>query len=700
MTQLFGPCLALLLLSIPQTSSASAGPTFYVAPGGNDAWSGSRLSPNAARSDGPFATVPRALQAARASKSNATAGRTASATILLRGGVYFLSEPIVLTPADSGLTLSAYKTEKPVLSGGRPVTGWKAVTIDGRSLWAADLPGGPDGKWSFRELWVNGQRAVRARHPNTGYLKVAELPDKTPDWAQGHERFRYAPGDLPAWKGIGEAEVLVMNRWVESRLPVRAIDDQQRMVTFSKRSVFQLGAGDPYYLEGAFEALDQPGEWHLDRARGTVYYLPRPGESLQGIQAIAPVLVQVLRCQGQPETGAFVNGVRLQGLTFSHTEWCFPTGFAAAKDAPMVEPAPKAEVGGFAQAAVGVPAALWAQGAQACVFDRCRFTALGTYGLELARGCASNHVTACEFSDLGAGGIKIGETGIPSHPSEQTGGNEISDCSIHDGGKMFPSAIGIWIGQSPNNRLTHNLIHDFYYTGISIGWTWGYSAALATNNYVAFNHVHHLGAKANGDGPILSDMGGIYTLGMQPGTRIFNNLWHDIQGLQYGGWGIYFDEGSSSIVARSNVVYRTTHGGFHQHYGATNFVQNNVFAFARDHQVQRSRPEAHVSFTFATNIVYFDRGVLLGSSWSDDQFAIDWNCYWDTRAGNAPSDMKFAGGSLEQWRTRGHDRHSQIADPLFAALGKDNFTLPKTSPALKLGFQPIDLTKVGPRRQP
>jgi len=107
----------------------------------------------------------------------------------------------------------------------------------------------------------------------------------------------------------------------------------------------------------------------------------------------------------------------------------------------------------------------------------------------------------CEFTDIGAGGIKIGETVIGTNASEIAHHNEISDCRIHDGGKMFPSAVGIWIGQSPNNRIVHNVIHDFYYTGISVGWTWGYNPqALATNNLVEFNHVHHIGVQSDGDG--------------------------------------------------------------------------------------------------------------------------------------------------------------------------------------------------------
>ncbi len=259
---------------------------------------------------------------------------------------------------------------------------------------------------------------------------------------------------------------------------------------------------------------------------------------------------------------------------------------------------------------------------------------------------------------------------------------------------MFPSAVGIWIGQSPDNRLTYNLIHDFYYTGISIGWTWGYGPALATNNLVAFNHIHHIGVKSDGDGPILSDMGGIYTLGRQPGTLVLNNLWHDIAGLRYGGWGIYFDEGSSSIVARSNIVYRTTHGGFHQHYGATNIVENNIFAFGRDQQVQRTRPEAHISFSFTTNIVYFDSGVLLGGNWSNDNYRMDYNIYCDTRLKPGSVDMPFAGATWDQWRTRGHDLHSRIGDPLFIAPQKYDFRLKPASPARNVDFQPIDLRGV------
>ena len=367
---------------------------------------------------------------------------------------------------------------------------------------------------------------------------------------------------------------------------------------------------------------------------------------------------------------------------------------AAGRNKPDVSPAPAPSIGGFAQAAVGVPGAVWGEGVRSCVFENCRFANLGNYGLELVRGCQSNCVRRCEFSDLGAGGLKIGESRLRDQAADQACDNEISDCHIHDGGIMFPSGIGIWIGQSPGNRLVHNHIHDFYYTGISIGWTWGYGPALATNNTVALNHVHHIGVKSDGDGPILSDMGGIYTLGRHVGTTIRSNLWHDIAGRRYGGWGLYFDEGTSGILAEDNLVYRTTHGGFHQHYGATNVVRNNIFAFARDHQIQRTRPEPHQSFTFVTNIVYFDSGTLLTGDLSGDHYEFDWNLYFDARPDAKPDQLRLGPCTWQKWQERGHDRHSLVADPRFVAPQENDFRLQANSPAFKLGFRPFDLKRV------
>jgi len=253
-------CLTVIALASctrPAPLPSSSAAIFYVATNGNDAWTG--RSPNAARNDGPFLTVARALQAVRQTRQN-PGSSDRSAKIILRQGIYFLREPLALAPEDSNLEISTYRQEKPTLSGGRPISGWKQQISGGKTIWVAELPEARDGHWVFRELWVNGRPAIRARHPNQGYLAIGALPDKAPEWTQGQSRFAFREGDLKAWPTVTNAEVVAMSRWVESRLPVVNVAEKDRLVSFGKRSVFELAPGDPYYIEGALELLDQPGE--------------------------------------------------------------------------------------------------------------------------------------------------------------------------------------------------------------------------------------------------------------------------------------------------------------------------------------------------------------------------------------------------------------------------------------------------------
>src|SRR5687767_8254019 len=195
---------------------------------------------------------------------------------------------------------------------------------------------------------------------------------------------------------------------------------------------------------------------------------------------------------------------------------------------------------------------------------------------------------------------------------------------------------------------------------------------------------------------MLSDMGAVYTLGIQHGTVVRNNVIHDVNSFTYGGWGLYPDEGSTGIVFEDNIVYRTKSAGFHQHYGRENIVRNNVFAFGKEHQIMRTREESHISFIFTNNLVYFDSGTLLGSNWKNERFVIDGNIYFDARPN---AEVKFAGASFEQWKARRHDTNSVIGDPGFQDAARRNFTLKSESLALKRGFKPIDLRGVGVRPQ-
>ena len=190
-------------------------------------------------------------------------------------------------------------------------------------------------------------------------------------------------------------------------------------------------------------------------------------------------------------------------------------------------------------------------------------------------------------------------------------------------------------------------------------------------------------------------MGGIYTLGISPGMVVEGNVIHDITSRDYGGWGLYTDEGSTGIVMRKNLVYRTSSGGFHQHYGRDNLIENNVFALARDWQLQRSRVENHTSFRFEKNIVWWNSSTpLMQGDWMKN-IVIRSNCYW-----NASGPVVFPGGKdLLARQAAGQDADSIVADPRFKDPRHGDFLLAADSPALALGFEPLDPAAAG-RRTP
>jgi hypothetical protein len=209
-------------------------------------------------------------------------------------------------------------------------------------------------------------------------------------------------------------------------------------------------------------------------------------------------------------------------------------------------------------------------------------------------------------------------------------------------------------------------------------------------------------------------MGGIYTLGVSPGTTIRNNVIHDIDANRYGGWGIYNDEGSMHILVENNVVYNTKCNAFFMNYAKEVTVRNNVFALGRQAQLGRGHVEPHKSVYFENNIVYWKKGKLFDHNWKDvpydsyvnpeaknlakmtSTFDFDWNLYFNPTLKRDKVD--FDGGTWAEWQKRGKDLHSRYADPRFVDAEHGDFRLRPNSPAWALGFQPIDLSHVGPRR--
>ncbi|MDB5174861.1 MAG: hypothetical protein JWN51_3634, partial [Phycisphaerales bacterium] len=307
------PSFSLVLIALAfgaLSAPGHASVTLYIAPDGNDAWTGALPAPNAQRTDGPLATPLHARDVARAARAKDPAQ---AVTISLRSGTYFLEEPLALGPQDSGTAQaqtvwSAFPNESPVLSAGRPITGWQKTQLNGREVWAAKLSPALQNAPPFRELWVNGARAQRARWPKRGTLAVVKTPGArdNEEWRQKASEFSFHPGEIKAWASAGDADAVVTSRWVESRLPVAAIDADKHRLRSSLQAGFRPETGDRYYLENVKEALEQPGEWYLDPREKMLYLIPPPGVTPGDVQVIAPLLPQVLRLEGIPDTGHFV----------------------------------------------------------------------------------------------------------------------------------------------------------------------------------------------------------------------------------------------------------------------------------------------------------------------------------------------------------------------------------------------------------
>jgi|GEM_PF-1383317 len=647
---------------------------YFVALNGNDRWSGSLPVPNRSRTDGPFKTVERAHKAVRSGKN--------TARVILRGGIHALQKPLVFLPntgvpekakggggksAERKISYEAFEGEQPVLSGGRRITGWRVINKNGRKMWTVALPEVKAGRWSFTQLWVNGRRAPRPRLPRKGYFRTLPTADilAAGRGTTGQDRFSFAKGDIASWKNISDVEFVALHYWIESRIPVMKVNLQSNSVRLARKTLFNLVEGNhgaPYFMDNVWEAFDEPGQWYLDRPNGLLCYLPLKGENPSSSEVYAPVLKELVVLAGDAKRERFVQNVIFDGLTFAHTE-------LGARGVDFKEPS--------IQAGFHLPGAIIMRYARNCTVQNCRIEHVGSYGIELLEQCLDIHILRNVLTDLAGGGIKVW------HTCRRT---TIADNVIRDGGRRFNQAVGVLIGKSSGNKVLHNRISDFDYSGISVGWTWHHEESQAYGNIIEYNHIHDIGRG------MLSDLAGIYTLGVCPGTRIRHNVIHDVRQRNYGGEGIYLDGGSSDILVENNLVYDVSGAGYFPNVGRDNIFRNNIVAWCGEYLVKTG---SILTNRLVNNIFFGKVSTALCGDWLHENILqIDRNFYFHTEG----KPLTFGGRLFSAWQRLGFDRHSRVADPRFVNASRRDFRLRPDSPVFKMGFIPFDFTLAGPRR--
>ncbi len=645
----------------------------YVSTKGNDANIGSKNE--------PLATLTAARDAIRKQKSDPSF-QDQSFWVIVEDGRYFMKSPLVLLPEDSGTENHPviYKAEEganPIFSGGKIISGF---VTNKSGFWETNISETAYYGWKFDQLYVNNTRATLARTPNKGFIKIDTVTQNI--WKQGaskvaekaEQHIFLKAEDYKILSQIKKAELRnarfkAYHKWDYTLRHIDALDpDSLKIVTSGKgmKPWNPLKKDRRLIFENYENALDVSGEWFL-KDNGTLLYKPFENESIENAEIIAPVLENLITISGDAALNNYAEHIYFKGLSFKHCHYKIPlTGY---------EPS---------QAAAKLNAAILIEEAKNIKITNCEVSEIGQHAVWFGKGCSNALIEHTYIHNIGGGGVYLGDF-KPLEGNLHTHHISVNNNIIQTGGQIFPTAVGVWVGHSSDNTVSHNDIGNFYYTGVSLGWVWGYKPSLAKRNTISYNHIHHIGWD------LLSDMAGIYTLGASEGTQVKNNVINNVHAYSYGGWGMYADEGSSGITFKDNLVYNTKTGGFQQNYGKNNVVENNILAFAKKYQLQCTISENHKSFTFRNNITIFKEGLVAKGAWDDVNAEIDNNIYWNING----SDYNFNNHDFKEWQKLGFDKNSFISNPYFKDAEGFNFNFKRKKTYQKISFKPFNYSEAG-----
>ena len=551
----------------------------WISPKGSDFNDGTRQSPKA--------TLTSALRQAREWRRTEDNRIQGGITIYMEGGTYAFYEPVFIRPEDSGTKESptiirSVGDEKVILSGGISIKGWKKQG----KVWVADVPAFNGRPLDFRQLWVNGKKAVRARDVEDfeKMNRICSVDEKNEILyvpAVSIRRLIDNKGNLKA----KYAEMVLHQMWCVANLRIRSVEvqgDSAAIRFHQPESRIQFehpwphpmvttdGHNSAFYLTNARELQDVPGEWYHDIDARKVYYYPREGEKMQEAEVIVPAVETLVRVEGTLDRP--VRHIRFEKITFSYTTWIRPSekGHVPLQagmyltDGYRIDPKMQRNYLNHPldnQGWLGRPAAaVRVVAARQIDFERCRFEHLGSTGLDYEEAVQGGVVRGCLFRDIAGNGLLVGsfspaahETHLPYDPADRREvctQQHINNCYFTEIGNEDWGCLAIAAGYVGDVNIEHNEISEVPYSGISLGWGWTQTVNCMRNNRVHANLIHHYAKH-------MYDVAGIYTLGSQPKSYVTENCVHSIYKPGYvhdpNHWFyLYTDEGSSFITVRDN----------------------------------------------------------------------------------------------------------------------------------------------------
>ncbi len=575
-------CILCFILSpLPVAASQK---TIWISPDGRDDNPGTRQA--------PLSSVRMALRQARELRRLNDPSCSDGIQIILKGGIYQLEEPLLIRPEDSGNPVSptvfkAAENEFPVISGGIIVKNWVKLngSIEGfpveakGKIWATDIPVVGGHLLEFRQMWINGVKAMRASTITDGKLNRILSVDRK-------NEVIWIPAPAFRIKDINRLEFVIHQWWAIANLRVKTIrteGDSAALSFHQPESHIEFehpwpapfidenrdkNGNSAFWFSNAKELLNQPGEWYEDLKAGKIYYWPSENQDMKTAEVVVPNLENLVRIEGSVDRP--VKYFRFEGIGFSFTTWMRPSlaghvplqaGMYLLDAYKLILPGTPDKRSLENQAWVGrQPAAVEIRNSRDLIFQRCNFSHTAATALDLVSGTTHNLVQGCVFSDIGGTAIQSGffgnadyEAHLPYNPSDERevcSHETIADNLIDNATNEDWGCVGIGIGYANHIKVIHNEIRNVNYSGISVGWGWTKTINCMKNNLVHGNHIHHFARQ-------MYDVGGVYTLSAQPNTEISENYIHHLEKAPYAHdpnhfQYIYFDEGSSYIRALNN----------------------------------------------------------------------------------------------------------------------------------------------------